>query len=121
MPEPATFRVMLRMQIKPGMEQQFEEAWLRVGEVITGHPANRGQCLARSLDEHGVYYITSDWADEPQFREFERSEEHVRHRERLHPFRSGGSMFTMQIRHALTRTRAIAGTARTAGDAGAAG
>jgi heme-degrading monooxygenase HmoA len=111
MTAPASFRVMLRMQIKPGMEQQFEQTWLRVGEVITGHPANRGQWLARSLDEDGVYYITSDWVDEPRFREFERSDEHVQHRERLHPFRSGGSMVTMQIRHALTPAGAPAGTA----------
>lgn len=91
------FRVMLRMQINPGMEQDFERVWLDVGDVITGHPANRGQWLSRSLDEQDVYYIVSDWVGEPEFREFESSNEHVEHRAKLHPFRYGGSMTTMSV------------------------
>lgn len=61
------FRVMLRMQIKPGMEQDFEKVWRDVGTSVTSHPANLGQWLSRSLDEEGVYYIVSDWVDEPRF------------------------------------------------------
>jgi heme-degrading monooxygenase HmoA len=93
----ATFRVMLRMQIKPGMEGQFEDAWTAVGSAVTSDSANLGQWLARSSDEDGVYYIVSDWVDEPRFRQFEHSDAHVKHRERLHPFRSGGSMATMHV------------------------
>jgi heme-degrading monooxygenase HmoA len=93
----ATFRVMLRMQIKPGMEQQFEAAWTAVGSAVTSDSANLGQWLARSAEEDGVYYIVSDWVNEPRFREFEHSAAHVKHRERLHPFRSGGSMATMHV------------------------
>ncbi|WP_413808676.1 antibiotic biosynthesis monooxygenase family protein [Streptomyces sp. OE57] len=92
---PGAFRVLLRMHIKRGMEQEFEETWGRVGEVITRQPANLGQWLSRSAEEPGVYYIVSDWVDEPSFRKFERSEEHVTHRTRLHPYRDGGSMVTM--------------------------
>ncbi|WP_018681699.1 antibiotic biosynthesis monooxygenase family protein [Actinokineospora enzanensis] len=91
------FRVQLRMQIKPGMEAGFERVWAEVGRSVTGHPANLGQWLARSAEEDGVYYITSDWADEPRFREFERSAGHLAHREKLHPYRSGGSMQTMHV------------------------
>jgi heme-degrading monooxygenase HmoA len=54
------FRVMLRMQIKPGMEEQFERTWLAVGESVTSHPANLGQWLSRSDDEAGVYFVVSD-------------------------------------------------------------
>ncbi|MFS7877687.1 antibiotic biosynthesis monooxygenase family protein [Streptomyces asiaticus] len=93
---PGTFRVLLRMQIKHGMEREFEETWGRVGEVITRQPANLGQWLSRSVEEPSVYYIVSDWVDEPSFREFERSEEHVAHRTKLHPYRDGGSMVTMR-------------------------
>jgi heme-degrading monooxygenase HmoA len=91
------FRVMLRMQIKPGMEADFERVWLEIGDSVTSHPANLGQWLSRSAEEPGVYYIVSDWTDEPQFREFEHSDGHLTHRQKLHPFRSGGSMTTMHV------------------------
>jgi heme-degrading monooxygenase HmoA len=91
------FRVMLRMQIKPGMEADFERVWLKIGDSVTSHPANLGQWLSRSAEEPGVYYIVSDWADEPRFREFEHSDGHLAHRQKLHPFRSGGSMTTMRV------------------------
>ncbi|MFD4790067.1 antibiotic biosynthesis monooxygenase family protein [Streptomyces sp. NPDC058459] len=95
----ATFRVMLKMQIKPGMEAEFERVWQEVGGSVTDHPANRGQWLSRSTTENedGIYYIVSDWVDEPQFRAFETSDTHLHHRTKLHPFRSGGSMATMEI------------------------
>jgi heme-degrading monooxygenase HmoA len=91
------YRVMLRMQIKPGREREFEEAWARVGTAVTGHRANLGQWLARSDEENGVYYIASDWVDEAQFREFEHSEAHLRHRALLQPMRDSGSMVTAHI------------------------
>jgi heme-degrading monooxygenase HmoA len=98
-PPPAggTFRVMLVMHIHPGMEADFEQTWLRVGEAVTGHPANLGQWLMRSAEEPGVYHIISDWTDEPRFREFEHSAAHLAHRQKLHPFRSGGRMTTAQV------------------------
>jgi heme-degrading monooxygenase HmoA len=91
------FRVMLRMQIKPGMGADFERVWREVGDSVTSHPANLGQWLSRSAEEADIYYIVSDWVDEPRFRQFETSDGHVRHRERLHPYRSGGSMTTMHV------------------------
>lgn len=93
----ALFRVMLRLEIKPGMERDFERVWMEVGDSVTSHPANLGQWLGRDGEEKGVYHIMSDWVDEPSFREFERSERHLEHRKKLHPFRSGGSMSTMHI------------------------
>lgn len=96
MADEGVFRVMLRMQITPGLEQEFERAWLAVGDAVTSHPANLGQWLSRS-EEPGVYYVVSDWKDEERFREFETSERHVVHRRELHPFRSGGSMVTMRV------------------------
>lgn len=102
------FRVMLRLQIAPGMEQDFERTWREVGGVITAQPANRGQWLLASNDEHGIYYIMSDWVDEPRFREFERSAEHVEHRKKLHPFRTNGSMVTMRVVFDLEPTAAVA-------------
>ncbi|MFC5723788.1 antibiotic biosynthesis monooxygenase family protein [Streptomyces gamaensis] len=91
------FRVMLRMEIKPGLEEEFERVWQEVGTSVTTHPASLGQWLARSRDEEGVYYILSDWADEERFREFEHSARHVEHRRALHPYRRGGTMTTMRV------------------------
>ncbi|MGW4132957.1 antibiotic biosynthesis monooxygenase family protein [Amycolatopsis japonica] len=90
------FRVMLRMEIKPGLEEEFEELWVRIADAVTTHPANLDQWLSRS-DEKGIYYIVSDWRDESGFRAFEKSDRHLRHRERLHPFRERGSMDTMHV------------------------
>jgi len=95
--EEGAFRVMLRMQIKPGREAEFERTWAAVGDAVTRHRANLGQWLARSDEEQGVYYIASDWVDEPQFRQFEHSEAHRHHRALLHPLRAGGSMTTAHI------------------------
>lgn len=102
------FRVMLRLSIIPGMESDFERTWLSVGSVITGQPANLGQWLLKSNDEPGVYYIMSDWVNEPLFREFEHSAEHLGHRTQLHPFRNGGSMATMTVVYDLPKQTAVA-------------
>lgn len=91
------FRVMLRMQIKPGMEAEFERVWQQVGDSVTSHPANLGQWLSRSDEEVAIYYIVSDWVNESKFREFETSDRHLEHRQKLHPYRSGGSMTTMRV------------------------
>jgi len=99
------FRVELTMHIHPGREREFEQTWLRIGEAVTGHPANIGQWLARSTEEASTYVIVSDWVDEARFREFERSERHLAHRQLLHPLRTGGSMATMRVIHHLPGSR----------------
>lgn len=91
------FRVMLEMNIRPGMEDEFERTWQQVGEAVTGHPANLGQWLMRSAEQPGIYHIISDWTDEPRFREFEHSAAHLAHRQKLHPYRSGGRMTTAHV------------------------
>lgn len=91
-----TFRVMLRMRIRPGAEEEFERTWLTIGKAVTDHPANIGQWLLRGDEDEPVYYIISDWTDEPRFREFEHSAEHLEHRKQLHPYRTGGEMWTMR-------------------------
>jgi heme-degrading monooxygenase HmoA len=91
------FRVMLRMQATPGQEAEFERVWAAGAEIIAREPASRGQWLARSAEEGGVYYIVSDWTDELAFRTYERSARHRQHRSRLHPYRASGSMTTMNV------------------------
>ncbi|OHV47315.1 antibiotic biosynthesis monooxygenase [Pseudofrankia sp. BMG5.36] len=88
------FRVMLTMHVHPGREEEFEQTWLRIGDGVTGHPANLGQWLVRSADEPSTYYIVSDWVNERLFREFEATPGHLEHRKILHPLRARGSMAT---------------------------
>ena len=84
MGEATRFRVMLRMEIKPGLTEAFEKTWREVGDSVTSHPANLGQWLSRSCDESDIYYIVSDWVDEPSFREFETSARHLSQIGRAH-------------------------------------
>ncbi|WP_432071012.1 NAD(P)-binding domain-containing protein [Streptomyces sp. AA1529] len=95
------FRVMLRMEIHPGKEQEFEEIWRQVATGIAREPANRGQKLLRSVEDKSVYHVLTDWTDEPSFRAFELSEAHVENRRRLQPFRRGGEMAVTETVHEL--------------------
>ncbi|RRQ88642.1 antibiotic biosynthesis monooxygenase family protein [Streptomyces griseofuscus] len=96
-------RVVLRMEIVPGREAEFEAVWLEIGRIIARQPANRGQVLARDEEqERPVYHVFTDWADEAGFRAFELSPEHVEHRRRLAPLRTGGTMTVTRIVHDLT-------------------
>ncbi|MFF0103533.1 antibiotic biosynthesis monooxygenase family protein [Streptomyces hirsutus] len=93
------FRVMLRMEIEPGKESAFEQAWLAGTGAVTGHPASLGQTLSREDGPGSTYVIVSDWVDEPRFREFEESPAHLEHRATLHPFRKGGTFHVMEVLH----------------------
>lgn len=88
------YRVLLRMQVLPGLEAQFERAWAEGARTIADEPANVAQTLSRGED---AYYIVSDWTDEASFRDYEVSDRHQVHRARLHPYRSAGSMTTMTV------------------------
>ncbi|MFF0431983.1 antibiotic biosynthesis monooxygenase family protein [Streptomyces sp. NPDC004327] len=94
-----SFRVLLTVQVNPGMEADFEQVWTEGSKEVTAQPANLGHTLARSAKpgEESVYYVVSDWTDMDSFLAFERSPEHVAHREKLHPYRSGGSLAMMRM------------------------
>ncbi|MEU5652729.1 antibiotic biosynthesis monooxygenase family protein [Streptomyces pseudogriseolus] len=94
-------RVILRMEIHPGMGAEFEQVWRSVGESIAREPANRGQTLVRSTEEEGVYFVLTDWADERSFHAFEVSDRHTAHRRRLRPYRRGGDMAVTEVVHRL--------------------
>ncbi|MEV6401089.1 NAD(P)-binding domain-containing protein [Streptomyces sp. NPDC051907] len=97
MAETPLFRVILRMEIQPGTQDEFERTWWEVGSAIARQPANRGQTLTRATEgDTPVYYVITDWADEKSFRAFEVSEAHVEHRRRLGQYRTRGEMTTTQ-------------------------
>jgi heme-degrading monooxygenase HmoA len=85
------------MEVAPDMQPEFEQVWRDGTGVIAAHPANLAHWLSRSNGRDGIYYIVSDWTDEESFREFERSEKHLEHRARLHPYRITGAFETMCV------------------------
>jgi heme oxygenase (mycobilin-producing) len=91
------FRVVLRFGVRQGMEEGFETTWRQVGAAIAAQPGVRSQWLLRSAEEPATYWIMSDWADERQFRAFERGAAHLEHRKSLQPYRADVSMTTMHI------------------------
>jgi heme-degrading monooxygenase HmoA len=93
----ATFRVLLQVQVRPELADDFEREWHAGSSAVAGHPANRGHWLSRGDKEEHTYYVVSDWTDEPSFRAFESSPVHLEHRQKMHPYRTGGSMTTMRI------------------------
>lgn len=94
---PGVFRVLLTVHVKQGKEAEFERVWAEGSKEVTAQSANLGHTLARSAQEESVYYVVSDWTDRESFLAFESSAEHVRHREKLHPFRTGGSLALMTL------------------------
>ncbi|MQY11600.1 3-sulfolactaldehyde reductase [Streptomyces sp. RB5] len=91
------FRVILRMEILPGTEGDFEKTWREVAAGIARQPANLGQTLVRSVEDPRIHFVFTDWADEASFRAFEVSDAHVENRRRLAPFRGAGDMWVTQV------------------------
>lgn len=96
------FRVIIEIDVVAGGAAGFERAWLDVAEVIGTQNANLGQWLLRDTEHPLRYLVVSDWTDEPSFRRFEVSDPHTENRRKLAPYRQGGSMTTMTVRHHRT-------------------
>jgi heme-degrading monooxygenase HmoA len=94
-------RVLLRMEVRPGCEAEFEQTWLEIGHRIAAQPANLGQQLVRSTTESHVYWVVTDWADETSFRTFELSAPHQENRRALNRFRVAGEMTVTRLVHRL--------------------
>jgi heme-degrading monooxygenase HmoA len=99
------FRVELTMEVQPGNEQAFEQAWLEVGRAVAEHPDNIAQWLATSRDAPGRYLIVSDWPDEASFRRFEQAHEQAELTQKLRTMRARGTMETMTVLHHLPGAR----------------
>lgn len=97
----ATLRVLLRMEVEPGREEEFENVWFDHATAIGARPENLGQCLLTSASEGSTYYVITDWVDEPSFREFERSESQQEYLKQVVPMRVRGSMTLLMPRYQL--------------------
>lgn len=95
------FRVELTMDVRPGSEDEFEDAWMAVGAAVAQYPDNLDQWLSRSREAPGRYVIASDWPDEDAFRRFEKAPGHAELTGKLRELRTSGSMATMTVLHHL--------------------
>ncbi|MEV5238377.1 antibiotic biosynthesis monooxygenase [Streptomyces cinnamoneus] len=99
--QPATFRAVVSLRLRPGTAPEFEQTWSRIAADVRAQPANRGQWLVADSGDPERYEIVSDWQDEESFRAFERSEAHQGHRSLLAPFRKEVSMRTYAVRRTV--------------------
>lgn len=92
-----TLRVLLHIDIKDGLSDQFEQLWQRHSAFVATLPDNHGQSLLRRRDDPSRFVVTSDWTDEPAFRTFERSPQQQQYLQRLWPIRAGGQMILLDL------------------------
>ena len=102
-----SLRVLLRIEIKPGQEAEFEKLWRSHAEAIARLPENLGQRLLRSTAEPRSYAVETDWVDEPAFRTFEQTEAQQEYLKRLWPLRAGGSMTLFETVHVIAEEVAV--------------
>ena len=66
-------RTLLRMRVREGCEEQFEQAWRTAAVQIAEEPGNIRQELMRDAGDPRTFLITADWADRAAVDAFGRS------------------------------------------------
>jgi heme-degrading monooxygenase HmoA len=68
-------RVVLQIRVRPGREEEFDDAWGEIAEKAREVPGNRRQTLLRDRDDPATHVITSEWESREDFHRFEASRE----------------------------------------------
>jgi heme-degrading monooxygenase HmoA len=68
-------RATLVMKVKPGRENDFEQAWRKIAAQVKSAPGNLRQALLRDPQEPGTFVLTTDWVSREAFGRFEKSPE----------------------------------------------
>jgi heme-degrading monooxygenase HmoA len=66
-------RTVLKMRVREGCEQSFEEVWAQAAPEISRYPGHLGQFLMREQDEPRTYVIMADWESARHLDDFEHS------------------------------------------------
>jgi quinol monooxygenase YgiN len=66
-------RTLLRMRVREGCEEQFEQAWRTAAVRIAEEPGNIRQELMRDAGDPRTFLITADWVDRAAVDAFGRS------------------------------------------------
>jgi heme-degrading monooxygenase HmoA len=85
-------RATLNIKVRPGAEDEFEQAWRTVADQVRTQPGNIRQALARDPGDASSFVVTSDWVSRDAFTEFERSPEQDDLTAPLRALRESGQM-----------------------------
>ncbi len=66
-------RTLLRMRVREGCEQAFEDAWREAAEHIAAVPGNIRQELMRDAADPRTFLVVADWTDRAAVDGFGRS------------------------------------------------
>ncbi|MGW1005443.1 SchA/CurD-like domain-containing protein [Streptomyces sp. NPDC002520] len=77
-------RVVLLVDVFDGAQQQFLEAYEKLGKQVASVPGHVSDQLCQSIENPSQWLITSEWESAPPFLTWVNSEEHVRMVQPLH-------------------------------------
>ena len=95
-------RTLLRMRVREGCEQAFEEAWREAAAQIATVPGNVRQELLRDASDPRTFLVAADWADRAAVDGFGRSEARERLTAALRDLREDADRSTFEVLYGIT-------------------
>ena len=90
-------RTLLRMRVRTGCEEQFEQAWRTAAVQIAEEPGSIRQDLLRDAGDPRTFLITADWADRAAVDAFGRSSSRETLTAALRELREDASRHTYEV------------------------
>ncbi|WP_249523033.1 FAD-dependent oxidoreductase [Modestobacter marinus] len=94
-------RTLLRMRVREGCEEQFEEAWRTAAVQIAGEPGNIRQELMRDAEDARTFLIVGEWADRAAADAFGRSAAREALTASLRELREDADRSTYEVRYGI--------------------
>jgi heme-degrading monooxygenase HmoA len=94
-------RTLLRMRVREGCEERFEEAWRTAAVAIAGEPGNVRQELMRDADDPRTFLIAGDWADRAAADAFGRSSAREALTAAMRDLREDADRSTYELRYGI--------------------
>ncbi|NYJ05578.1 FAD-dependent oxidoreductase [Petropleomorpha daqingensis] len=95
-------RTLLRMRVREGCEDRFEDAWREAAAQIAAVPGNLKQELLRDGDDPRTFLIAADWADRAAVDAFGRSSAREMLTEALRDLREDADRSTFDLLYGVT-------------------
>ncbi|SHH11764.1 FAD-dependent monooxygenase [Geodermatophilus nigrescens] len=95
-------RTLLRMRVREGCEQAFEEAWREAAAQIATVPGNVRQELLRDAADPRTFLVAADWADRAAVDGFGRSEARETLTAALRDLREDADRSTFEVLYGIT-------------------
>jgi 2-polyprenyl-6-methoxyphenol hydroxylase-like FAD-dependent oxidoreductase/heme-degrading monooxygenase HmoA len=95
-------RTLLRMRVREGCEQRFEDAWREAAAQIAAVPGNLKQELLRDGNDPRTFLIAADWADRSAVDAFGRSSAREALTEALRDLREDADRSTFELLYGIS-------------------